>query len=394
MFLCYLATAAACVAAGYFAHQQGYKWPADETTSELTQSANYSHTGWDDAMKELLPFFQDINETMASFGGMPAPESFAADSGDAVIKQAAGVTTFPTYSNAPTYTQSSLPSMLPSTSQPSAYPSYSPTTSPSDFPSSPPTLSPTISHEPTLAPSVSPSSSPTGIPGCPDELSRSVSLGDDNLLVLNYEIVEYQGEFGAQNGGGLLCAMLDYTGSAGWLGVAFSEAFRNPEFGRKEAIIGIPGIVTFEAVGDSVGSVSLGQQLGGSIPNGPSFMNPAKYEIPAGGIGDDAYNGPSLSILSSSEKQTLVNGQTILFDQDGTTHTQMYFTKVLEEPDEIKIDPYAYTLLLYTVAPWDSSSGEYDHNPNWSSTTINFLSSSLKSGVARKRQRVHNYNTD
>ena len=386
--LCYLLSIVAFAAVGFFVHR--YLFAPNETSSSSSQP------NWED----LWPFFQNVdNETLASFGGLPPINSDLSSSqkptpsltsaeGQLVTKQA-GSTAVPSLSYAPSYIPSTMPSFEPSTSHPSSYPSAILTFSPSDYPSTTPTESPTKSYQPTVSPSSTPSVSPTGIPGCPDQLTRSVSLGDDNLLKLNYDIVEYQGDFGTQNGGGLLCAMLDYTGSAGWLGVAFSEAFRNPEFGRKEAIIGLPGMVTFEAVADSAGSVSLGQQLGGPI-QGFSFTNPAKYEIPAGGIGDDAYSGPSLSYLSSSEKQTLVNGQTILVDQDGTTHTQMYFAKVLEEPDEVAIDPYAYTLLLYTVAPWDSSTGEYDHNPDWSSTTVNFLGSSMKSGYVRKRQREHN----
>ena len=243
-----------------------------------------------------------------------------------------------------------------------------------------------------MTPSFSPSSQPTGIPGCPNELLKSVALGDDNLLTLNYEIVEYQGEFGELNGGGLLCAMLDYTGTAGWMGVAFSEAFRNPKFGRKEAIIGIPGMPLSVAVGKDDG-VGLGQQLGGSVPGSPPFRNPAKYLIEAGGIGDDGYSGPSLSHLYSPEKQTLMNGSTTLVtNPDGQIHTQMYFTKILREPDEIEIDPYAYTLFLYNVASWDGS-GEYDGNPEWKDTTVNFLGASgtksSHSVVRRKRQRHH-----
>jgi len=207
---------------------------------------------------------------------------------------------------------------------------------------------------------------------------------------LNYEIVEYQGEFGELNGGGLLCATLDYTGTAGWMGVAFSEAFRNPKFGRKEAIIGIPGMPLSVAVGKDDG-VGLGQQLGGSVPGSPPFRNPAKYLIEAGGIGDDGYSGPSLSHLYSPEKQTLMNGSTTLVtNPDGQIHTQMYFTKILREPDEIEIDPYAYTLFLYNVASWDGS-GEYDGNPEWKDTTVNFLGASgtKSSSVVRKRQRHH-----
>ena len=313
------------------------------------------------------------------------------DSDGKVITKQAPSTSVPSYSNLPTYLPSAQPSSVPSTSYPSSMPTEALTESPSNFPSSSPTLAPSASLLPTMAPSYMPSTSPTTVPGCPNELRKSVSLGDDNLLTLNYEIVEYQGQLGVQNGGGLLCAQLDYTGAAGWIGLALSEASRNPQFGRKEAIIGIPGMASFDAVGDD-GSVSLGQQLGGAIEGGPPFANPAKYDIRAGGIGDNAYNGPALSGLRDIDKQTLVNGSTMFVDQGGEVHTQMFFTKFLREPGEIDIDPYGYTLLLFTVASWDATSGEYDANPEWQDTTVNFLGSFGKSGlgsVARKRKRQH-----
>ena len=317
--------------------------------------------------------------------------TFIDSDGNVITKQAPS-TAVPSLSNLPSYLPSAEPSSVPSTSYPSSMPSEALTESPSNFPSNFPTVAPSTSELPTMAPSYMPSTSPTTVPGCPNELTKSISLGDDNLLTLNYEIVEYQGQLGVQNGGGLLCAQLDYIGAAGWIGLALSEASRNPQFGRKEAIIGIPGMVSFDAVGDD-GSVSLGQQLGGGIEGGPPFANPAKYDIRAGGIGDDAYNGPALSGLREIDKQTLVNGSTIfVIDQGGEVHTQMYFTKFLREPGEIDIDPYGYTLLLFAVASWDATSGEYDANPEWQDTTVNFLSSFGKSvlgSVTRKRKRKH-----
>ena len=45
------------------------------------------------------------------------------------------------------------------------------------------------------------------------------------------------------------------------------------------------------------------------------FMNPGKYEIPAGGIGKNGgYNGPSLNILNDVDKQILINGSVSIID--------------------------------------------------------------------------------
>ena len=74
---------------------------------------------------------------------------------------------------------------------------------------------------------------------------------------------------------------IEYEGNAGWLGFAFSGASRDPSFGRKEAIIGIPGVTTLVAAA-SDGDVSVGQQVGTSVLDGPQLVNPGKYEIPAG----------------------------------------------------------------------------------------------------------------
>ena len=389
LFLCYILSIVLFTGLGFFINMQFFTETNSSSSWWPFGDDNNNGTSW-------WPFGEDINGTMSTMNvdnmpsGIPSNGSYV-DSEDNLIKKQADASATPSSTNFPSYSPSYFPSSVPSTSFPSSYPSVSPTVSPSESPSISPTASPSISTQPTVSPSFSPSSQPTGIPGCPNELLKSVALGDDNLLNLNYEIVEYQGEFGELNGGGLLCAMLDYTGTAGWMGVAFSEAFRNPKFGRKEAIIGIPGMPLSVAVGKDDG-VGLGQQLGGSVPGSPPFRNPAKYLIEAGGIGDDGYSGPSLSHLYSPEKQTLMNGSTTLVtNPDGQIHTQMYFTKILREPDEIEIDPYAYTLFLYNVASWDGS-GEYDGNPEWKDTTVNFLGASgtkSSSVVRRKRQRHH-----
>jgi len=388
LFLCYILSIVLFTGLGFFINMQFF--------TETNSSSSWWPFGDDNNGTSWWPFGEDINGTMSTMNvdnmpsGIPSNGNYV-DSEDNLIKKQADASATPSSTNFPSYSPSYFPSSVPSTSFPSSYPSVSPTVPPSESPSISPTASPSISTQPTVSPSFSPSSQPTGIPGCPNELLKSVALGDDDLLTLNYEIVEYQGEFGELNGGGLLCAMLDYTGTAGWMGVAFSEAFRNPKFGRKEAIIGIPGMPLSVAVGKDDG-VSLGQQLGGSVPGSPPFRNPAKYLIEAGGIGDDGYSGPSLSQLYSPEKQTLMNGSTTLVtNPDGQIHTQMYFTKILREPDEIEIDPYVYTLFLYNVASWDGS-GEYDGNPEWKDTTVNFLGASgtkSSSVVRRKRQRHH-----
>jgi hypothetical protein len=55
-----------------------------------------------------------------------------------------------------------------------------------------------------------------------------VTLDEDNLLTLKCEVFVYQGAIGASLGGGLLCLSLEYSGYAGWIGLAFSEASRDP----------------------------------------------------------------------------------------------------------------------------------------------------------------------
>lgn len=213
---------------------------------------------------------------------------------------------------------------------------------------------------------------------------------------MRYEVVLYQDDTN-DDLGGLLCISLEYTGAAGWIGLSFSEATRNPQFGRKEAIIGIPGVKTSVAVATE-GSASLGQQ-NHALEGGPVFVNPGKYEIPAGGI-EDGFSGPSLNLLSDIDKQTLINGSVsatnAYLDPDDTVSdmmiTKLSFVKYLRESEEIEIDPYEATLLLYAVAPLDNGGG-YDGNPEWKYKYLNLLDDSpdaIKSGLDRKRKRQHN----
>jgi hypothetical protein len=289
--------------------------------------------------------------------------------------------------------------LSPSTMAPSLLPSTRPSsTPPSSTPSSDPTPTPSLSNRPTLHLTDSPSSSPTGIPGCPDTLLNWVTF-DEDKLTLKYEVVVYQGAMSLELGGGLLCVSLEYEGPAGWIGLAFSEASRDPQFGLKEAIIGIPGLPNSVAVAED-GSASLGQQSNVALEDGPAFINPAKYLIPAGGTGKDGYSGPSLNLLVNVDKQTLVNGSVsivegqqsgggIISDQDQNSmpKTRLSFVKYLRELNEIEIDPYGSTLLLYVVALLDVD-GEYDGNPEWQSTTLTLLTNTSDvKGYVRKRTR-------
>lgn len=212
---------------------------------------------------------------------------------------------------------------------------------------------------------------------------------------MRYEVVVFQGDAQADLGG-LLCASLEYVGgAAGWLGLAFSEASRLPEFGRREAIIGIPDILTSTAMSTD-SDANIGQQTT-VLDDGPEFVNPGKYVIPAGG--DNGYYGPSLQWLRDTDEQTLmdasvskVNGY---MDPDDAVlefmMTKMSFAKYLREPGEIDIDPYTPTLLLFAVATV-SSNGKYDGNPKWQSTKLQLLESSsdtVRVGFLRKRKRPH-----
>lgn len=223
-----------------------------------------------------------------------------------------------------------------------------------------------------------PSASPTTIPECPRQLVKSVVLDDskpDRTLTLRYEVVLYPGV----DRGGLLCFSLDYAGTASWIGVAFSEATRNPQFGRKEAIVGIPGLRTSVAVSD--GGASLGQQVV-TIAGGPRFFNPGKYDIPAGGMDGSGLNVPSIKLLMDVGKQTLINGSvasvnSFLSPEDSTpgfTSTRLDAVKYLQEPGEIEIDPFGETLFLYAVASQeDGSGGDFEVNPGWKHTYLTLL---------------------
>jgi hypothetical protein len=181
------------------------------------------------------------------------------------------ITAKPTSSSSPsTLTPSGLPSNVPSTSGPTLSPStVEPTLS--QYPSSIPSMSPSISDMPSLT--------PTGIPRCPDELLKTADLGADSLITMRYEVVPLSLD---DPHGGLFCVSIEYEGNAGWIGFAVSGASRDPAFGRKEAIIGIPGVTTLVAVAPPGADVAVGQQVGTGMLDGPTLVNPGKYEIPAG----------------------------------------------------------------------------------------------------------------
>jgi nitrate reductase NapE component len=296
----------------------------------------------------------------------------------------------PTISTPPTITP------LPSSLTPTMLPSLTPTTSsPILAPSS---LEPTSSHSPSSGPSMSPSlsaapsSSPTGIPKCPEELIKTADLGPDSLITMRYEIIPLPL---ADPYGGLFCVSIEYEGNAGWIGFAVSGASRDPAFGRKEAIIGIPGVSTLVAVADPSKDVAVGQQVGTGIIDGPALINPGKYEIPAGG-GVDGYTGPSIDTLLDMDRQTLLNSSIAIVGPDDNplqkALTTMTFTKYLIEPEEIEIDPFASTLFLYAVATIDED-GEYNDNPEWVANYVTLLQAGgtavERDGVKRKRLRHH-----
>jgi len=205
---------------------------------------------------------------------------------------------------------------------------------------------------------------------------------------MKYEIVLHD----KSDLGGLLCVSLEYAGAAGWIGIALSNATRDPRFGRKEAIIGIPGIGKSMAVRAQGSGARVGQQIF-ALDGGPAFANPGKYDIPAGGTREgrmeEGFSGPSLELLADINKQTLMGASVSAIGgyPDGFASTIVSFEKYLREPNEIEIDPYEPTLLLYAFAPLDVS-GEYDGNPEWKYTYLNLLDSSpavSKAGPVRKR---------
>merc|ERR1719401_304225 len=259
-------------------------------------------------------------------------------------------------------------------------------------------------------PSMEPSDPPTpGPPECPDDLPRSIALNDEKgLLMLRYGVVGLPDVAAA----GLLCLSLEYAGTtpAGWLGLAFTTATRDPQFGRKEAVIGLPGVLAAVPVLAERDAASIGQQsaaaLGKGIPVPIAFANPGKYEIPAGGGGrNGGYHGPSLSLLRGAERQTLVNGTVSsafsAVDPNYETaavqvqlHTaRISFGKYLHEPGEIKIDPFQSNLLLYAVSSVDVAADHGDKNPKWRYTSLKFLESSAtdvsRLDLVRTRKRDH-----
>jgi hypothetical protein len=325
MCLCYILSILLCVWLGFFLHMRYFP---DLLPSSVAQS--------------------NIGEDLSLTNSMPSSHPTTTDI-DAIEK---------------------TPTLLSASPSSSIFPSSEPSTNPTSMPS--------LSTLPTGLLSDFPSSSPTSLPGCPDKLRNYWVSMEDDLITMKYEVVVYQGDLASNRGGGLLCVSLEYAGSAGWIGLALSEAKRDPQFGVKEAIIGMPGLPNTVAV--AKGSATLGQQSMGGLSDGPKFFNPAKYIIPAGGIGKNGFSGPSLTLLASADKQTLVNGSvSVVFDDDQLggvisdqgqgVITRLSFGKYLREPNEIEIDPFGVTLLLYAVASVDSS-GEYDGNPDWKSTTL------------------------
>ena len=159
----------------------------------------------------------------------------------------------------------------------------------------------------------------------------------------------------------------------------------------------MPGVET--AVATSVGNVtSSALNPSGSqnnvVEGGPYFINPGKYEIPAGGL--EGYYGPSLQFLMSDYHQTLVNATVTTVNESNETVTRLSFAKYLREPGEIEIKPMSGpTLILYAVAPIDPVSGLYiDENPQWK--YINMIlggrRSNTRSSLVRKRE--HNNSGD
>jgi len=332
----------------------------------------------------LLPSYIDKDTSSTNPNnvdkGTPEPtgsNSTSMESDGNSVLTALSSSTLPSYapssvnSVSPSYFPSHLASETPSSSKiPSRQPSWQPTVS----------SQPTISSSPTLAPSLDSSSSPSDIPSasptmrleCPDsdQLTMFATLDEEGLFTIKYHVVIYPDDYG-DGLGGILCASLEYSGYASWLGLALSDATRDPRFGRKEAIIGIPGIQqTMAVVSADVGSASLGQQVGGGIKDGPPFQNPAKYIIPAGGIGD-GYSGPSLILLN--DKQTLMNGSVTVDPSNTTNITQMTFEKYLTETNEIRINPYEPNLFVYTAASDEVNEDEEFDNPEWKYVSLTLL---------------------
>ena len=218
-----------------------------------------------------------------SITAMPTTETRAPIPSRPSKQQTADIKNPPADSIIPTISSYPTTSSSPSTLSPTNTPSFTPTTSIPTF--SPSTTEPTLSRNPSSIPSLSPSissapsSTPTGIPRCPEELQRTADLGPKSLITMRYEIIPLPL---SDPHGGLFCVSIEYPGNAGWIGFAVSGASRDPAFGRKEAIIGIPGVSTLVAVAGPGREVAVGQQVGTAVIDGPVLINPGKYEIPAG----------------------------------------------------------------------------------------------------------------
>jgi len=384
MCFCYLFSLVGVFAVGFWAHMEFFAYKDTDTTmnknigvSQGTFENSPESLGASDATSMLRPPSSSSSSSGPTSSAKFQPLPTDGGLGTKVSQIPAVASNNP--SSAPTPILSDSPSSTPtSSSHPTSTPSISPSNLASESPSS----------EPTATRSESPSSSPSILDECPETLSRSMPFISDTSLTLYYETVIYQDH----PTGGLLCASLEYSGAAGWIGIAFSTAGRNPQFGRREAIIGMPGVDTSIAVSAKNVTSSALNPSGSQnnfVEGGPYFVNPAKYEIPAGGL--DGYYGPSLGFLMSDSQQTLINASVTTSDDLNQTVTRLSFAKYLREPGEIEINPMSGpTLILYAVAPIDTSSGLYiNENPQWK--YINMILGggrpNTRSSLMRKRQQ-------
>lgn len=379
MCFCYLISLVGMCALGFFLHMEFFAYKDTDTTMKSNVDANQGMGTSSGTGPMLRPSLRPSGPT-SGVNAQPIPT----DGG--LSTKLTPVTAAPSIS--PTERPSINPSSIP-TPISSDIPSFTPTSSssPSAIPSmsSMPSESPSL--EPTLVPSTSPSASPTTLDECPETLTKSMPFISDTSLTLYYETVIYP----SHPTGGLFCASLEYVGTAGWIGIAFSTAGRNPQFGRREAIIGIPGVDSSDAV-SSANTTSQALNPSGSQSNfvdgGPYFVNPGKYVIPAGGL--EGYYGPSLDLLMPGFQQTLVNASvTTSLNESNQTITRLSFAKYLREWGEITIDPLSGpTLILYAVAPVDENGTYTNDNPEW--RYINLI---LETWSKRKRQHSDNTHT-
>jgi len=99
-------------------------------------------------------------------------------------------------------------------------------------------------------------------------------------------------------------------------------------------------------------------------------------------------------MLMDSDKQTLINGSITTtnpyLEGRDMRYTRLSFVKYLREPDEVHIDPYGGSLILYAVAPLDPS-GELDGNPEWRLANLNLMDGAggEKSDAGLVRNRMH-----